>query len=128
MSAARYPAAALAMTEGPEGLVDAALELARRHAATPLSVAHLSRLLGVSRRTLEYAFRRVRSSTPKRALTELRLAEVRRQLEQRTPGAPAALEAVARQSGFASYQAFARAVRCAYAVAPSRLRGEFAKR
>jgi AraC-like DNA-binding protein len=123
----RIEGAPTAGGQGAQHLVTAALELAQRHLATPLSVARLAQMLGVSRRTLEYAFRAVASTSPKRALTELRLDEVRRQLAPDCTVRAAALESVARQSGFVSYQAFARAVRVAYSIAPSGLRGHIAK-
>ncbi len=102
-----------------EELARAAVELAcTRPEATP-NVACLARLLGVSRRTLENAFRQAALTTPKRALISARLNEARRRVSGSGQDRAESLECIARRSGFPSYQAFARAVRGTFDLAPS---------
>jgi transcriptional regulator GlxA family with amidase domain len=61
-------------------IVDRFEQVARANLEKPMYVSDLSRLLGVSQRTLSRAFREIRGIGPYRCLQYLRLSEVRRVL------------------------------------------------
>ncbi len=104
-----------------EQLVERALAIVRERLDTPLTVAQITDLLGVSRRRLEYAFKRTRGVAPKRALTTLRLSEAQCRFETSANAPRVSLESLACAAGFPSYQAFACAVQRQYSIAPSAL-------
>lgn len=68
-------------------VVDAAKGYMRERIAEPITVADLCRELGVSRRTLQYAFGEVLGINPVAFLRAMRLNGVRRELRRATPGA-----------------------------------------
>jgi AraC family ethanolamine operon transcriptional activator len=67
-------------------IVDAAKAYMQSHIAEPITVADLCRELGVSRRTLQYAFAEVLGINPVAFLRAMRLNGVRRDLKRAPPG------------------------------------------
>ncbi len=63
-------------------LVRRALDLMQAHAQEPLSILQLCQALGTSRRLLNYAFADLLGTSPLKYSTALRLAQVRRTLQQ----------------------------------------------
>ena len=102
---------------GMEGLVRRAEEIMAAQLAEPLTIEALARMLGLSPRRLQQAFRSVRGRTPREILSELRLEAARRRL-----GAPLAgdtVAAIALDCGFAHFGRFARAYALRFGESPS---------
>lgn len=96
-----------------------ALEVMQANIAEPLSVAEISRRVGLSARHLERLCLARLSATPARLYLELRLERARELL--RFSDRPVMDVAVA--AGFRSASHFARRFRALYGIAPSGLRG-----
>jgi AraC-like DNA-binding protein len=97
--------------------------LVRDDPSQPLSSDGLAVLFGVSRRTLQYRFRRATGKTPKEFITALRVEHARVLLARQSSLAPevsrGALERVAGVVGFTTYRAFNRAFRTICAQTPA---------
>jgi AraC-like DNA-binding protein len=89
----------------------------RERMATPLKIARLAAVAGVSERTLHDGFRRFRATTPMGRLTALRLAAARRRLLEAKPGVT--IGRVAAEAGFFQFGRFAGFYRNAFGELPS---------
>ena len=85
--------------------------------ASPLTIARLADVAGVSERTLHDGFRRFRATTPMGRLTALRLAAARRRLLKAEPGMT--VGRVAAEVGFFQFGRFAGSYRNAFGELPS---------
>jgi len=101
-----------------ERRVEQAEEIMRRRFDDMLSVADISRELGISVRSLQIAFRAHRGQSPREALVAVRLDEVRRRLLVAADDGTSVTDA-AMSAGFAHLGRFAGAYRRAYGEAPS---------
>ena len=90
----------------------------RAHAATPVRIATVCRVAGLSERGLRNAFYSVRGMSPKRCLLAERLLNVRRALRTAS-AAHATVTTVATDHGFYELGRFAAAYRQAFGETPS---------
>lgn len=79
----------------------------------------LAIVFGVSRRTLQYRFRRATGKTPKEFVTALRVEHAHELLAGRSVWQRADLEKLASATGFANYRTFVRAYRARYRCHPA---------
>lgn len=98
-------------------LVDRACEHLLAHADEPLSILDVCKLLGTSRRKLNYCFQDVLGTTPVKYLRALRLNGVRRALRQAAPGAT--VQDLAAHWGFWHLGQFAQDYRRLFGELPS---------
>jgi AraC family ethanolamine operon transcriptional activator len=98
-------------------LVRRALDYMQANRARPLSVLELCRELGVSERTLHYAFQEVRGTSPMAYFQALRLNAVRQEL--RAAADTATVHEIARRWGFGHTGEFAAAYRRLFGELPS---------
>lgn len=111
----RDPESALAARHRMVGCVEAYV---RAHLDTPVPVARLCRMLGVSERGLRNAFHKVHGLSPKRWMTAERLRGARRALcDARTR--PLTVTDIATGYGFNELGRFAATYRHAFGEAPS---------
>ena len=104
-------------------VVERAEAYARAHQGALVSVANLSRIVGISERGLRNAFYRVRGMSPKRCLLAERLEGARRSLRA-ARNTPATVTGVATDYGFFELGRFAATYKEAFGEAPSEtLRG-----
>lgn len=89
----------------------------RERMATPLTIARLADVAGVSDRTLHDGFRRFRATTPMGRLTALRVAAARCRLLDAEAGIT--VGQVATEVGFFQFGRFARTYRNAFGELPS---------
>jgi AraC family ethanolamine operon transcriptional activator len=101
-------------------LVHRAEEYMQGHRAGPLSVLELGRELGVSERTLHYAFQEVRGTSPMAYFRALRLDAVRQEL--RAAAETATVQQIAQRWGFGHTGEFAAAYRRLFGELPSQTR------
>lgn len=99
-------------------IVKRAEEYALSHTNDAIYVGALCRALGVSERTLEYAFRSVMGLTPMAYLIRLRLHRAREVLLAKTPESTT-VSAVALNWGFWHFGEFSRAYRSCFGERPS---------
>ncbi|WP_432971545.1 helix-turn-helix domain-containing protein [Dactylosporangium sp. CA-233914] len=88
------------------------------NAARPITLSDVAAAVGVVPRTLQYAFRRHRDTTPAAYLRRVRLARAHEELLAAQPGDGTTVVAVAARWGFARAHRFAAAYRQAYARPP----------
>ncbi|MFB4350812.1 helix-turn-helix transcriptional regulator [Microbacterium sp. CR_7] len=100
------------------GTVRRALLYIDDHIATPMTVHDIAAAAGVSVRTLQDAFRRVRNETPVEYVQRARLDVVRRALQRADP-VSGAVSDIARRWGFSSMGRFAVAYRQQFGERPS---------
>ncbi|UIR37428.1 AraC family transcriptional regulator [Rhodococcus sp. DMF-1] len=100
-------------------VVRRAVDFMDEHADEPLSVAQISRHLGVSVRALQLGFQTSLGTTPMRHLKRIRLQRVRRELVNADPQTAGVTE-IARRWGFLHAGRFAGEYREAFGVSPSR--------
>ena len=86
--------------------------------SSPVTVAHLAQLAGLSQRQLERKFLEVLNNTPSRFYLNLRLARARERLLATTES----LETVAESTGFSSQAHFSRAFKSWSGVSPKAIR------
>jgi AraC family ethanolamine operon transcriptional activator len=98
-------------------LVRRAHDYMQAHRAGPLSVLELCRELGVSERTLHYAFQEVRGTSPMAYFQALRLNGVRQEL--RAAADTASVREIAQRWGFGHTGEFAAAYRRLFGELPS---------
>jgi len=98
--------------------VKRAEEFALAKAGEPFHVGDLCRAMGVSERTLEYAFKELLGMTPMAFLLRLRLHRVRRALLAARPGSTT-VSAGALNGGFWHFGEFSRAYRECFGELPS---------
>ena len=91
---------------------------ARAHASTPVSIARLCRVVGLSERGLRNAFYGVRGMSPKRCMLAERLEGVRRALAD-APARPGTVTGVAMRYGFYELGRFAGTYKDAFGESPS---------
>ena len=104
-------------------IVSRAQEYMREHVEEPLTVEDLCRVLGVSRRTLQYSFQEVLQLNPVSYLRAMRLNGVRRMLKSADPGRQSVQDIAARW-GFWHLSHFANDYRRMFGELPSEtLRG-----
>jgi len=100
----------------------------RVHAGTTVSLAELSRIVGLSERSLRNAFYEVRGMGPKRCLLDIRLQDARRAL-CRAVASQTTVAGVATDFGFFELGRFARVYRETFGEVPSAtLRGAISNR
>lgn len=92
-------------------------EFMRERHREPLTVAEVSRAVGVGKRSLQIAFRRHRDGTPRQALARIRLEEARRRLAE--ADADETVTAVALDLGFTHLGRFSGQYRAAFGETPS---------
>jgi AraC-like DNA-binding protein len=97
--------------------VRTALEFMRAHADEALTVERIARVVGLGPRSLQAAFRDALGSTPREALTEIRLENARARLE--TPLPCTTVTGAALDSGFTHLGRFAHAYRARFGESPS---------
>ena len=100
-------------------LVARVTALVRNHPANPAHSLQLAAMEGISRRTLEYKFRRQTGKSPKEFVTAIRLEMAYGALSNQAPEEPGMLAALAKSLGFRNYRAFARAFRKTYGFSPA---------
>jgi AraC family ethanolamine operon transcriptional activator len=101
-------------------LVRRAQDYMQANRARPLSVLDLCRELGVSERTLRYAFQEVRGTSPMAYFQAVRLNAVRQEL--RAAAATASVHEIAQRWGFGHTGEFAAAYRRLFGELPSQTR------
>lgn len=112
-----------AVAAPPEpGAIDARLvrraeEIIEARLEDPITVADVAEALGVTARRLQYAFRRVRSESPRDTISRLRLERVRARLSR--PETGSTVTRIALDCGFAHLGRFARAYAAAFGESPS---------
>ena len=84
----------------------------------PVSIPQLSRVVGVSDRTLRNAFRALRGMSPKRCAVRARLAEARRALSV-AGGTRGAVTSIATECGFFELGRFASNYKALFGESPS---------
>ena len=99
-------------------LVKRAEEFALAKAGEPFPAGDLCRAMGVSERTLEYAFKELLGLTPMAFLVRLRLHRVRRALLAARPGS-STVSSAALDGGFWHFGEFSRAYRECFGELPS---------
>lgn len=102
-----------------EALVERVSALLREHLGEPLSVAELSRMVGVSERTLRSAFHDVVGISPKKYAIHQRLEAAHRALCEAKPGTTTVTD-VAMTFGFFELGRFAGRYRSTFGEVPSR--------
>lgn len=104
---------------GPEAqrYVDRAEDYMRWNLADIATAADIAREVGVSRRTLENAFRRIRGEAPAKVLAAMRLQAARRMLL--APDGPASVTEVCLDCGIGHHGRFSAAYLAAFGEAPS---------
>jgi AraC-like DNA-binding protein len=107
-------------------LVRAAEDLLAARLDQPVKIDEIARALGTSVRRLQYAFRQVRDTTPRRVLSELRLEAARRRLTD--PGDEGSVTCVALDCGIAHFGRFAAAYAARYGELPSVTRQHASRR
>src|SRR5262249_45664576 len=110
-----------AMPQQPEQyrtIVERAVEVMRGRTEEPIRIAAISRVVGVSERTLVRAFRAVHGTTPYRYLSSLRLLDARRVLSSGNEK-PETVTEVATRFGFGELGRFSAAYRSAFGESPS---------
>lgn len=86
----------------------------------PLAVSEIAAAIGVSPRSLQLAFRQVRSAAPREVLATMRLHLVHEKLK--TDKSPAGVTEIALECGVANIGRFARTYHEAYGEKPSTTR------
>jgi transcriptional regulator GlxA family with amidase domain len=89
------------------------------HASEPITLTDIATAAGVVPRTLQYAFRRHRDTTPLAYLRQVRLAMAHDELLAVESGDGATVAAVASRWGYINVDAFAAAYRRVYGQPPS---------
>jgi len=107
----------LAEAASAERHVRSAEDFMRENVATISQIAEIARACGISTRTLEDAFRRVRHRTPVRVLNDLRLEEARRLLN--SAAGPDTVTEAALCCGITHFGRFAQSYRRLYGEKPS---------
>lgn len=108
---------ALAGTQVQPGFLRRACEFMEAHWNAPLELADIARTSDVSERTLLYAFRQFKGTTPIQYLRELRLAEAQRALQAAT--SHARIAEIALDCGFTHLGRFAGAYKKRFGELPS---------
>lgn len=108
----------IAMTGGRSKIVRCAEDFFRGHFSEGVSVAQLSKVAGVSERSLRNAFYDVYTTSPKRYMKLWQLHQVRRMLRSGDAGAATVTE-VATGNGFFELGRFAGAYKSLFGEAPS---------
>ncbi len=117
------PSRSLASPTTRHAIVSRAQEYMREHVEEPLTVEDLCRVLGVSRRTLQYSFQEVLQLNPVSYLRAMRLNGVRRMLKASEPER-ASVQDIAARWGFWHLSHFANDYRRMFGELPSEtLRG-----
>lgn len=93
--------------------------LVREHPDAPTHSRQLAAMAGISRRTLEYTFRRATGKSPKEYVTGLRLQQAYEALAEPDLQGHLTLAQVARSTGFSNYRSFVRAFKRVYGINPS---------
>ena len=106
-------------TEIDDLIVARVTALVRDNPNQMLSSDDLAIVFGVSRRTLQYRFRRATGKTPKEFVTALRVEHAHELLAGRSVWQRADLEKLASATGFANYRTFVRAYRARYRHHPA---------
>jgi len=88
------------------------------HAGRPITLSDIAAAAGVVPRTLQYAFRRYRDTTPLAYLRRVRLAMAHEELSAAQPGDGTTVAAVATRWGYARTHRFAAVYREVYGALP----------
>ena len=99
-------------------VVEQAEAFLRSHIGDPVPIPRLSRIVGVSERSLRNAFYQVRGMSPKRCVVRERLNQVRLALRQ-APADRGAITHIATDFGFFELGRFAGSYRAAFGETPS---------
>ena len=105
-------------TTSRQQVVERAEAFLRARIGEPVSIPQLSRVVGVSERTLRNAFCDLRGMSPKRCAVRARLTEVRRALSVAN-GARGAVTTIATDYGFLELGRFASAYKAVFGESPS---------
>jgi AraC-like DNA-binding protein len=97
--------------------VKKAEEYLEQHADRPVAIADVANAVGVSVRSLQRTFQKLRGTTPMRWLKQLRLARARRRLLSAGPSAN--ISQIAGMSGFVHLSHFASEYKCCFGESPS---------
>ena len=100
-------------------IVDRVAAYVRAQPGAPTASDELAAMAGVSRRTLQYRFRRATGKSPKEFVTSLRLEEAKKALGNATGSRRRDLEELSKATGFPNYRSFVRAFTKAYGMSPA---------
>lgn len=100
-------------------IVDRVAAFVRAQPGAPTPSDELAAMAGVSRRTLQYRFRRATGKSPKEFVTSLRLEEAKKALGNATGSRRRDLEELSKATGFPNYRSFVRAFTKAYGMSPA---------
>jgi AraC-like DNA-binding protein len=101
-------------------VVRRAMAYIEEHATSPITLSDIANAVPVVPRTLQYAFRRHRDTTPLAYLRRVRLARVHDELVAARPGDGTTVSAVAAKWGYTRMSRFTAAYRQVYVQPPSR--------
>jgi len=102
----------------PRPRMRAAAALMRRHLEEPLPISEIARRLGLTRRSIEQAFRDLGGPTPAQLYRHIRLSEARRLVLE----TPLSVAEIATRCGYADPAAMTRAFRTEFGATPRALR------
>ncbi|MEM9318393.1 MAG: helix-turn-helix domain-containing protein [Pseudomonadota bacterium] len=102
----------------PEPRIRAAAAYMRRNLEMPISINAVAAHLGLTRRTLEYAFRETGGPAPAQLYRQIRLSEARRLVRDTN----LSVAEIAGRCGYADPAALTRAFRAAFATTPRLMR------